>query len=390
MNQQNYFKFANTPNVIFGNGTFNQITKYSHLYGERILLIIGGSSLKKSGKLEELKSNLNNTHEIIQIMNIKSEPSPAIINKIVKEMKKEKINLVIAVGGGSVLDSGKAISAMLCETGNIEDYLDGLGTKKHNGKKIPFIAVPTTSGTGSEATKNAVISEIGHFKKSLRHDNFIPDYAIVDPELTLTCPSLLTLTCGLDALSQLIESYTSTESSEITGSLALGAIKKFGNNLIPACTNKSDDLNTRSSLSYASMISGITLANAGVGIIHGIAGPMGGLYDIPHGAACGNLLPESLKINLTYLKEKKSNEYLLKFSKIGKTLCDTKSDEIEKNCSILISTIENWIKKMDLPRLSHYGIKENKLEEIVRISSNKNNPVSLDKKDIFEIIKNRI
>jgi alcohol dehydrogenase class IV len=177
------FIFSAIPKIVFGVGSINELSSYSKKFGRNLLLITGGESLKKSGRLSEIQDLLAKEIDNIYIDSISNEPAPKDIDRITGLYHKKDINVIVAIGGGSVLDAGKAISAMMPLNEPIKDYLEGVGTKTPLGKKIPFIAIPTTSGTGSETTKNAVISEIGYsgFKKSLRHENYIPNIAIIDP-----------------------------------------------------------------------------------------------------------------------------------------------------------------------------------------------------------------
>ncbi|MBD3199739.1 MAG: iron-containing alcohol dehydrogenase, partial [Candidatus Lokiarchaeota archaeon] len=302
------FNFASIPHIIFGAGKLSELYKSIQKYGSNVLLVTGGSSLEKSGKWDEIIENLDQSGISHSRVSVSDEPSPRLIDGITDEYRKKEIDLIVGIGGGSVTDAGKAISAMLPHQDSIKNYLEGVGTKKPDGQKLPYIAIPTTSGTGSEATKNAVISQVGEdgFKKSLRHDNYIPDVAIIDPELMISCPTSITAACGMDAFTQLLEAYVSTKANPMTDALAFSGMKHMVNNLVSACSSKSENIEVRTSLAYGSLMSGITLANAGLGIVHGLASPIGGLFEIPHGVVCGTLLAEATKINIEKLKTKGS------------------------------------------------------------------------------------
>ena len=286
------FTFARTPRISFGAGTKSEIPGLAESIGKRILLVTGGKSFPASNHWTALAAAFQERSLDWYHISVKGEPSPELVDSAVSEYRPKNIKTVVAIGGGSVIDAGKAISAMLTHTGSVFDYLEGVGTgKKHDGRKVPFIAVPTTAGTGSEATKNAVLSRVGPqgFKKSLRHDNFVPDHAVVDPELSLSCPADITASCGMDAFTQLLESYVSLKSTPLTDSLALSGMEQVSGHLIPVCTTGASALPNRTAMAYGALLSGITLANAGLGIVHGLAATIGGLYTIPHGVICGVL-----------------------------------------------------------------------------------------------------
>ncbi|MFW9945864.1 MAG: iron-containing alcohol dehydrogenase [Candidatus Odinarchaeota archaeon] len=391
------FNFTSIPHIIFGPGAINQLFDIITKFGKTVLYVIGENSLKKSGKWSEIvKKSEDNSINYYNI-SVSGEPSPTLIDTVVNQFRDKKPDLVVGIGGGSVTDAGKAISAMMLKKDSIKNYLEGVGTKIHDGTKIPYIAIPTTSGTGSEATKNAVISEIGPdgFKKSLRHDNLIPNYAIIDPELIISCPSSVTAVCGMDAFTQLLEAYTSNKSNPLTDSLAYSGMKYMKDAIIPACTTRPSDVNIRSSMAYGSLISGICLANAGLGIIHGLASPIGGFFEIPHGVVCGTLLAESTKMNIEKLKELGSSgkQALQKYAYVGALFDINKSfdtTKIDFYCSLLIEVLEGWTSDLKIDLLGKYGIKEGDIEKIVNNTGLKNNPVPLTKEDIKKIVGNRI
>ncbi|MFX1235115.1 MAG: iron-containing alcohol dehydrogenase [Promethearchaeota archaeon] len=391
------FNFASIPQILFGSGTINQLFSIIPQYGRNLLYVIGKNSLRNSKKWNEVidKSDVNSLN--YSIISIRGEPSPNLIDSFIDQYRNQKIDLVVGIGGGSVIDAGKAISAMLLKKDSVKDYLEGVGIKKHDGIKIPYIAVPTTSGTGSEATKNAVLSEVGPegFKKSLRHDNLIPNYAIIDPELTISCPASVTAACGLDAFTQLLEAYTSNKSNPMTDSLAYSGMIYMKDAIIPVCTTNPSDLNLRAIMAYGALMSGICLANAGLGIVHGLASSIGGFFRIPHGVVCGTLLAESTRMNIMNLKKLGSSglEALQKYATIG-ALFDKKKiiekTQIEYYCSLLISNLEKWTIDLGIEGLGKYGISVNDIEKIVNSAGIKNNPVPLSEENIYKIMESRI
>jgi alcohol dehydrogenase class IV len=389
------FTFARIPRIEFGAGKFALLPLLASSFGKKALIITGGSSLKKSGRLDMLAEGLKSRNIVIEHTGISGEPSPEFVDNVVCEYQDKCIDMVIGIGGGSAIDAGKAVSAMLLALGSVEEYLEGVGTKQHPGLKIPFIAVPTTAGTGSEATKNAVLSKIGTtgYKKSLRHDNFVPDVAVVDPELMLTCPVSVSASCGMDAFVQLFESYVSVKSSPMTDALALSGMKAAEKSLVRVCSDGGSDIGARSDIAYASLMSGITLANAGLGVIHGFASAIGGFFDIPHGVICGTLLAAATRKNIAVLKNTNAAEYQLeKHARIGALLSGepfgkNKTDEL---CSMLTDILDDWTQKLSMPRLSEYGVRLSDADRIVDATEPKNNAVKLCLEDIRDILIERI
>jgi alcohol dehydrogenase class IV len=269
-------------------------------------------------------------------------------------------------------------------------FLEDVGDRKPTGNKIPFIAVPTTSGTGSEASANAVLSESGQngFKKSLRHVNYVPDIAIVDPELTAGSPPPITAACGMDAFTQLLESYVSTKASSMTDPLAVSGIERVRECLIPAdCAAEGENLEAREGMAYAALISGITLANAGLGAVHGIAGAIGGFRPVPHGAACGALLGPVTKKTIDKLMTADTRHpSLRKYAAIGHLLSKSPFDTVENGCDKLLHYIDLWARKLHIPTLGDFGITRTDVEQIAIVSSSKNNPVELTKDEMTAIL----
>lgn len=378
------FKLAGVPRLIFGAGSINKLTELLRDYGDKYLLITGATSFSSNENGRLFLSAFEKNSSVLYRSRIIKEPSPSDIDEIVTEYRGKEIDAVISIGGGSVLDAGKAVSAMLPIGGTVKDYLEVIGTKVHPGYKIPFIAVPTTAGTGSEATVNAVISEVGEngFKRSLRHNNFLPDIALIDPELTIGCSPEITSASGMDALSQLIEAYVSTNSSQFTDSLILKGIELIINNLENAVKDGTD-IQARSAMSYAAFISGIALANSGLGVVHGFASSIGGLIDIPHGVVCGTLVGIANRINVEkMISSDPYNPALIKYLSLSRIVNFTTSLDF-------IVYLEELINRLDIPKLSAFGLSENDFEKIIKDTGQKNNPVKLNYEDLLNILKTR-
>lgn len=388
------FNFFANPHLHFGPGTINRLPELITSHGKTLLLITGARSLQKSDHwprlLDALKKNSIRVYQTV----VETEPSPSLIDEIVLKYRKQSIDVIAAIGGGSVMDAGKAVSAMMTKQESVIEYLEDVGTRSHDGKKIPFIAVPTTSGTGSEATKNAVISQLGKngFKKSLLHDNFVPDIAIVDPELTLDCPPEITAACGMDALTQLLESLVSTNSSPMTDSLALGALEILGNALITATTKHPHDMAARTNISYASYISGLTLANAGLGVVHGFASVIGGAFNIPHGVICGTLLSEVTRHNIESLILLDPNgPAIKKYARASRLLSPSPVSENHVESSRhLIEILAQWTDQLKMPGLGSYGVTLKDIDTIVGSTEQKNNPIRLSAKKLSKILQARL
>lgn len=388
------FAFARMPEIHFGAGMLSRLPSLIRTHGKRILLVTGSSSFRQSAHYERLMQSLGEAGITAFQAAVSGEPSPAFVDATVARYHSENLDWVVSIGGGSAVDAGKAISAMLPSGDPVIDYLECKDTKKHDGCKVPFIAVPTSSGTGAEATKNAVLSDIGRagYKSSLRHDRFVPDIALVDPELTLSCPPDVTAACGLDALTQLLESYVSTKASPMTDALALSGLEHVAAGLLPSVENGAHDIEARSHMAYGALLSGITLANAGLGVVHGYAGPLGGLHPIPHGVVCGTLIGEATRVTIEELFKdaEKNRTSLRKYAKAGATLARKHSVSLQHDCDLLVRTLDDWIQRTAIPRLGHFGVKEFDLAAILDKANGKNSPATLSREQMAAILKARL
>jgi len=378
-------EFYTPKKIIFGPGGLSQIGAEAKRLGNKVLVVLGRSAMRKSGALDHLTHLLKEKNlEYIICENIPSDPTVETVDNGVSLARKGSCNLVIALGGGSVLDTGKAISAMLTNEGSVADYqeIEGKG-RKFQHKPIPFIAIPTTSGTGSEATKNAVITNTKlDLKKSIRDPWLIPEVALVDPELTLSLPPHITAICGGDALTQCIEAYLGKKSQEITDALALHAIGLIGKSLVKAVKN-GKNLEARKDMAMAALLSGLCLSNSGLGTAHALSHPLGVYYKIPHGLSCAVLLPYVMEYNLPVVTKKLvkiagslgENISLLSETEAAHRAVD-KVKEILSQAGIKSNLSEWEIKKEDFPQLIK-GAKGGSLN---------NNPRNTTDEDLIELL----
>jgi alcohol dehydrogenase class IV len=382
------FDLSRIPRIHFGNGKAKMLQQLLPVHNKRVLILTGSESFKKNPPAKALPDNLGAVGYTVFTEQITSEPSPAMVDHIVSRYHCENIGSVVSIGGGSVIDGGKAISAMLPVEGSVRDYLEGVGIKNHSGAKVFFVAIPTTSGTGSEVTYNAVISDTGvnGFKKSLRHINFVPDIAIVDPELIITCPKSITAASGMDAFTQLLESYVSEKSGMITDLLATDGIRKIKNSLHVAYMD-GENINARSDMAYAALLSGITLANAGLGLIHGFASAIGGKFEIPHGIVCGRLMGTVNRFNIRKIIRKKEGNAIRKYAAIGRLLSSSSSHNDTWYALYVADFIDDITMKLSIPRLGEFGIHETDLESIAAASGIKSNPVAFTPEEKIQMLK---
>jgi len=388
------FEFYTAARIIFGAGKFKEIGKLAREHGKQALVIIGGGSLQKAGVVQRLVDLLGEHGIVCNFYQVTGEPQVETVDEGVSAAKKSQTEMVISLGGGSVIDTGKAISGLVTNGGSVMDYLEGVGKGKRIARPaLPFIAIPTTAGTGSEVTKNAVIcSRTQKFKKSIRSPHLIPKIALVDPLLTHTMPPAVTASSGLDALTQLIEAYVSKGANPITDALAQKGITLAASSLYRAYCN-GNDAEARQNMALASLLSGIVLANAGLGAVHGIAAALGGLFPIPHGIACAVLLPHVVEMNFKALLTKNPVDSIVKkYRQLCKLLLD-KEINPKDGVSPAVEFLHGLCEKMAIPSLTSFGINKDDIPSIVahsRGSSMRFNPVELSDEELITILEKTI
>ena len=368
------FKCARIPQVYFSIPVPDALAFLLAKTGYRTLIISGETSWGHLAIEAELEKSLSPHIKSLAYERFSGEPSPEIVNTMVSR-HRGAIDAVVAVGGGSVIDAGKAVAAMLCENDPVERFLEGVGDLVPSGKRTAFYACPTTAGTGSEATKNAVLSNVGPsgYKKSLRHDNYIPDAAIIDPPLSLSCPLETTIASGLDALSQLLEAFTSSKANALTDCYALEGIA-LGYEGLTNAAKEPENISHREKLALAAFYSGIALANAGLGAVHGIAGPIGAYSSIPHGLICGKLL---------------SPVFLETITRDAAQLLSPRMKKIENKTGSDYKAIFAALSDLSakIPSFDSFGLSDEIISKAVAGFSNKNALVPLDIDMITDILR---
>ena len=390
------FSLARFPRIEFGPGAIGKVAQLAARYGTRALLVTGAQSFQSSAHWEPLLSGLKRAGLDWRHTTIHSEPSPQMVDAAVAGYAGEHIDVVIAIGGGSVLDAAKAIAGLLRVGDTVMDYLEGVGPEKaYRGPAVPFIAAPTTAGTGSEATKNAVLSVIGEagFKKSFRDEQLVPEYAVVDPDLLATCPREQIAANGMDALTQLIESYVSLNANRLTDALAIDGIRAARDALLPLYDDPAAAA-ARAGMAYASLLSGITLAQTGLGSVHGLASPLGAFFPIPHGMVCGTLVATCSRVNIEAMLERDpGNVALEKYTEVAEVLCRQAFSSHQAAHRALVGLLEDWTRHLQIRQLAYYGIGETDFDRIAvncRVSSMKTNPVVLTDAEITGILRERL
>ena len=384
------YDFFSPSQINFGWGRIEESGQLASTLGTRALIISGSRSLESNGVIEKLKRQLSRSNITSEfITTISQEPQVSDVDQttnILRHMEIRAGDFLIGIGGGSGIDLAKACSAMVTnqESDTILDYLEGVGRGlKLKQPPLPLLAIPTTAGTGSEATKNAVISnQAPPFKKSLRADQMIPDLVLCDPQLACSVPPDITARTGMDAITQLLESYISCRAQPIPQALCLQGLKLAFAGIIEAVEDGSSRMG-RENMAQAALLSGIALANSGLGMAHGVAPALGIHCDIPHGLACAVMLPATLKINLSV----RHKEYAEITRFISPALSLPEADAAQW----LIDKIQSLNDRINIPRrLSELGVTRSQIPDLVassRGNSMSGNPREIQDAELTQILE---
>jgi alcohol dehydrogenase class IV len=391
------FDISRLPRIVFGAGSCSRIPSLVAGFGRHALLVTGARSFRASEHWTVLSHALQADGIAWDDVAVATEPSPELVDDTVRKFHGNPIDAVIGIGGGSALDAAKAIAGLLLPGNSVMDHLEGVGPElPYRGPAVPFIAVPTTAGTGSEATKNAVLSVRGEggFKKSFRDGKLVAEYAVIDPDLLASCPPEVVAANGMDALTQLLESYVSIKVNPFTDALALSGLAAVRDGLLAWYEGDDGDGEARARMAYAALLSGITLAQAGLGSVHGLASPLGAFFPIPHGVVCGTLVAAATRANLEALHRRAPEDAALaKYAEAGRVLAGDASVDDQAARDTLLSVLDDYTTRLDLPRLAAFGARANDIDRVVagsRGSSMKTNPIVLDDAEIAKVLAERI
>ena len=378
------FSFFTPTEIIFGRGKIADLPDSVERFGCRSLLVSRGRFVQNSGLAERIRQSLLDRNIDMMMHNLPDgEPTVDQIDYGTLVTREYKPDVVIGLGGGSSLDTAKAMAIMATHDASVADYLEGVGSMKISRPGIPFIAIPTTAGTGAEVTRNAVITGTSaKYKKSLRSPHLLARIALLDPELTFTLPGSVTAETGMDALTQLIESYISLKAQPIPQALALYGVSLVDQHLRTAVRH-GDDAEAREAMMLAALLSGICLANSGLGAAHGIAAALGAVCGIPHGRACAMLLPSVLEFNLSTC--------ITAYSQLYGRISDFTVDSELAAAEAFVARIERLTREIGIPQFfSAEQVSGEQIPELAKASfgsSMSGNPVKMSEHDVEKILR---
>jgi alcohol dehydrogenase class IV len=380
------FEFATANRIIFGPGVLRQTGPLAAGLGHRAFVVTGRTAERANPLL-----NLLADHGLdLVTFAVAGEPTIELVQQGTHRARANKCDLVVGFGGGSVLDAGKAIAAMLTNRGKPLDYLEVVG----GGQKIeqppaPYLAIPTTAGTGTEVTRNAVLGSPEHrVKVSMRSPLLLPRLALVDPELTYDLPPALTASTGLDALTQVLEPYVSHLANPLTDAVCREGLARAARSLRRAYQNGGDDETARQDMALASLCGGLALANAKLGAVHGFAGPFGGMFPAPHGATCAALLPHVMAINVQALQGREpDNPALVRYDNVARLL----TGDDAATAAAGVDWVAALCRDLQIPGLAAYGLTPADFPDLIekarQASSMKGNPIQLTVEELGEILE---
>jgi alcohol dehydrogenase class IV len=378
------FEFAAPTRIIFGEGRVNDVAKLAAGMGSRALVVQG-----QSGRAESLLQQLRDQGIATTTLRVGSEPTVSLVDRGTAHARSERCDVVIALGGGSVIDTGKAIAALLTNDAPVRDYLEVVGRGEPlTNRAAPFIAIPTTAGPGTEVTRNAVLlAEEERVKVSLRSALMLPAVALIDPALTYSLPPAVTASTGLDALTQCIEPFVSPNANPLSDAVAREGMRRAVGALRRAFRDGAD-VDARRDMAIASLCGGLALANAKLGAVHGFAAPLGGMFPVPHGTACARLLPSVAAINVRALRKRTpSSPALERYDEVARTVTGNHTATAEDAAAWL----ENLVEELGVPRLSAYGARDADVPRVVAAarvaSSMQGNPIVLTDDELAEAVR---
>ena len=378
------FEFATAGRILFGRGTSQQIPALARDLGRRALVVLGGSSRGRKA----LTEGLSDAGVRPVVFNVSGEPTTHLVDQATGIARAEGCDLVISVGGGSVIDAGKAVAGMLANPGEVRDYLElAGGGKPLLTRGVPFIAVPTTAGTGTEVTRNAVLDVPEHkVKASLRSSHLLARLAVVDPELTLSLPPAITAYTGMDALTQLIEPFVSNAANPFTDGVCREGLTRAARSLARAYRDGSD-VAAREDMALAALFGGIALANARLGAVHGFASVLGGTTGHAHGAICARLLPFVMEANIRAVHERGDPTIIPRYIEIARALTGKREADAWDG----VSWVRVLCAEMKIPPLRVAGLSTTDCGRLIplaqRASSMQGNPVKLSDEELRGILE---
>jgi alcohol dehydrogenase class IV len=378
------FEFATATRIIFGPGAVRELAPAAQALGRRALLVTGRARERSAAIAAELEA----AGVSCAYFSVPEEPTIQLVREGQQFGRAERCNHVIGFGGGSALDAAKAIAALLTNHRDVMDYLEVIGAGQTlNAPGAPFIAVPTTAGTGTEVTRNAVLASPAHrVKVSLRSPLLLARLAVVDPELTYDLPPAITARTGLDALTQLIEPYVCNRANPLTDGYCREGMARVARSLRRAY-HEGRNIEARTDMSLASLLGGLSLANAGLGVVHGFAAPVGGMFPAPHGAVCAALLPHGMDVNIRALRTRAaSSENLRRYETVARILTGKEDASVEEG----VEWVSELSRELEIPPLRAYGITPDDIpvlaEKASQASSMKANPIVLTVDELREVL----